>query len=233
MGLYRVVEAKVRGARDYARLDPVKHSLVRVLTEAAARCPRGRWLDLGAGSGVHREIFGPWALEYVAVDPAPRGGGVVPAVGEALPFRDGSFDTVVISEVLEHVREPAAVLGEALRVVRPGGALLVTVPFVFYEHEAPNDFRRYTRGGLTSELVRAGFDVEDSGPVCGLLATLKIFGCMLLLGSVGQLPGMWEPTLVLNDFLIRAVVLPLDRRLDPGKRWAQGHWALARRRDPR
>jgi SAM-dependent methyltransferase len=230
MGLYRVVESRVRDARDYARLDPVKHSLVRVLAAAAARCPAGRWLDVGAGSGVHREIFAGAALEYVALDPAPRGPGVLRGVGERLPFRDGAFDTVVLSEVLEHVREPGPVLQEARRVLRAGGALLVTAPFVFYEHEAPHDYRRYTSHGLRAELEGAGFEVRDLGPVCGLLATLKVFASMVLLGSLGSLPGMWEPALRLNDALIRGVVLPLDRRLDPGKRWAQGHWALAGKR---
>ncbi|HVP38328.1 MAG TPA: class I SAM-dependent methyltransferase [Candidatus Saccharimonadales bacterium] len=230
MGLYRLIESRVRGARDYARLDPVKASLVRALRSAAASCPEGRWLDVGAGAGVHRELFGARARLYLAVDPAPRGAGVVPARGEALPVRDGAFDVVVMSEVLEHVPEPERLLGEARRALRPGGRLLVTVPFLFYEHEAPADFQRLTRHGLRALLERCGFSVLELGAVCGPLAVLGILKSWLWLASVGRLPGLWEPALRLNELWMRAVLLPLDRRVDRGRRWAQGHWAVAERR---
>jgi len=228
MGLYPLIERRVRGLADFRRLDPVKRSLVGALTAAAGRCPEGRWLDVGAGSGVHREIFRHKAGTYVAIDPAPRGRGVLPGVGEALPFQAGSFDAAVVSEVLEHVEQPERVLAEVKRVLRPGGTLLVTVPFVFYEHEAPRDFSRLTRYGLRGVLERSGFEVLEVQPVCGIVAVTGIAGSMALLGTLGRLPGMWEPSLRLNELWMRAVVLPLDRWFDPGKRWAQGHWALAR-----
>ncbi len=231
MGLYRVIERRVRGARDYARLDPVKHSLVAALTRAAAGCPEGRWLDVGAGSGVHREVFAGRARPYVGLDPAPRGPGVVPGTGEALPFRDASFEVAVLSEVLEHVPAPEAVLAEARRVLRPGGRLLVTAPFVFYEHEAPRDFQRFTRHGLRALLERSGFEVLELGTVCGPLAVAALPASMALLATVGRIPGMWEAALRLNSAVARAVVLPLDRLANRGGRWAQGHWASARRRD--
>lgn len=229
MGLYRLIESRVRGARDYARLDPVKNSLVRSLREAASRCPEGRWLDIGAGSGVHREIFGSRARSYVAVDPAPRGRGVVRAAGESLPVRPGSCDVAVLSEVLEHVRDPHAVLREAREALRPGGELLVTVPFVFYEHESPHDFQRYTKHGLRLALARAGFEVLELGPVCGVIATLGIPRSMAWLAAGALAPVLWEPSLALNALWMGAVELPLDRLFDPGKRWAQGHWARARK----
>src|SRR5262249_12412261 len=79
MGFYRLIEQRSRGARDYARLDPVKHSLVAALSRAAGHCPEGRWLDIGAGSGAYREVFAARARSYVGVDPAPRGPGLVRA----------------------------------------------------------------------------------------------------------------------------------------------------------
>ena len=229
MGFYRLIESRVRGPRDYMRLDPVKASLSRALSAAAARCPRGRWLDVGAGSGQHRELFAAYAGSYVAVDPSPRGPGILRGVGEALPVRSGAFDTVVLSEVLEHVRDPRRVLLEAVRALRPGGEALVSVPFVFYEHESPRDFQRFTRHGLRQLLEDAGLTVLELEPVCGLVATLGIPRSMAWLGTVGAVPGLWGAALTLNDWWMRAVELPLDRALDPGKRWAQGHWARARK----
>jgi SAM-dependent methyltransferase len=229
MGLYRVIEGRVRGARDYGRLDPVKHSLVACLREGAASCPPGDWLDVGAGSGVHREIFSGRAVRYVGVDPQPRGPGLIPATGERLPFPAASFETVVISEVLEHVPVPETVLREAARVLKPEGRLLVTVPFVFYEHEAPHDYGRFTRHGLRALLERSGFEVLRLEPVCGVVAVAGILDSLALLGTLGRVPGLWEAALRINEFWMRHVTLPLDRRLDRGKRFAQGHWALARK----
>ena len=227
MGFYRLIEKRSRGARDYARLDPVKHSLVAALSRAAEQCPEGRWLDVGAGGGAYREIFASRARQYVGLDPAPRGPGMVRGRGETLPFRAESFDVAVLSEVLEHVPDPAEVLAEARRVVRPGGGLLVTVPFVFYEHEAPHDYGRFTRRGLEALLARSGFEVAESGVVCGVMAVLGIADSMIVLGTVGRIPGMWEGALRFNEFWMKHVTLPLDRRVDRGKRFAQGHWARA------
>jgi 2-polyprenyl-3-methyl-5-hydroxy-6-metoxy-1,4-benzoquinol methylase len=61
------------------------------------------------------------------VDP-PAGFGCVQAVSEALPLADGTFDCVLLSEVLEHLKEPYETVCEAVRVLTPGGRLFVTTP---------------------------------------------------------------------------------------------------------
>jgi ubiquinone/menaquinone biosynthesis C-methylase UbiE len=93
---------------------------------------RGRTLDLGAGTGRNLPLLPP-GTRGVAVDPhrdvlrrARRRAPGVPAVlarAEALPFRDGAFDTVVASLVLCSVAAPSAALAEARRVLAPGGTL--------------------------------------------------------------------------------------------------------------
>ena len=98
----------------------------------AAGGAAGRTLELGCGTGRSLGLFAPGALA-VAVDPHPwnlaaarrRAPGVplVQARAEALPFRDGAFQTVVASLVLCSVDEPAAALAELRRVLAPGGAL--------------------------------------------------------------------------------------------------------------
>jgi SAM-dependent methyltransferase len=59
---------------------------------------------------------------------APRGFACTQAVGEMLPLADGCFDSVLLSEVIEHLKSPEITIGEAARVLRPGGRLLVTTP---------------------------------------------------------------------------------------------------------
>jgi ubiquinone/menaquinone biosynthesis C-methylase UbiE len=59
---------------------------------------------------------------------APNNPACIQAIGETLPFRDNSFDCVLLSEVIEHLDAPQVSIGEAMRVLCPGGRLLVTTP---------------------------------------------------------------------------------------------------------
>jgi ubiquinone/menaquinone biosynthesis C-methylase UbiE len=100
--------------------------------EWLARGATGRVLDLGTGTGRDLPLFPP-GVQAVGADPHPAnlararrrapGAPLVVARAEALPFRDGAFDTVVAGLVLCSVQDQAATLAEARRVLRPGGAL--------------------------------------------------------------------------------------------------------------
>jgi SAM-dependent methyltransferase len=81
--------------------------------------------------------------------------------GKAFPIEPGSFDVVVCNQVLEHVFEPDAFIREIGRVLKDDGRLLLTVPFVWDEHEQPQDFGRYSSFGLTALLSRNGFEVTE------------------------------------------------------------------------
>lgn len=89
--------------------------------------------------------------------------------GRRLPLPDGCIDTVLATEVFEHLFNLEEILAEIHRVLRPGGALVATTPFAMFEHEVPHDFARYTSFALRDRLHRAGFTVERieklSGPL--------------------------------------------------------------------
>ena len=125
----------------------------------AAQTPllRGRLLDAGAGEQPFAAWYRPHVDGAVAVDVAPVPGLDARASLEALPFADGSFDVVLATEVLEHVRDAEQATAELFRVLTPGGHALVTVPFMYPLHEAPYDYRRLTRIGLADLLSRHGF----------------------------------------------------------------------------
>jgi SAM-dependent methyltransferase len=87
-------------------------------------------------------------------------------VQRPFPLRDASLDTIFCCSVLEHVPDPWTVLGEFRRVLRPGGHVILSVPFLFYLHDAPRDYFRFTRYGVQSLAERARLDVvscETSG----------------------------------------------------------------------
>jgi uncharacterized protein YbaR (Trm112 family) len=97
----------------------------------------------------------------------------VDVVGDAhnLPLRSASVDSVICNAVLEHVRDADRVVSEMLRVVRPGGYVYAEVPFIFFFHGYPSDYRRFTREGLRqlfSQLPDASIGIA-AGPMSALL----------------------------------------------------------------
>jgi SAM-dependent methyltransferase len=129
----------------------------------------GAVLDVGCGRKPYRHLTR--ATRYVGVDidtPATRALAAADAYydGRTLPFPDASFDAVLCSQVLEHVFTPAGFLREIHRVLRPGGTLLLATPFVWDEHEQPQDFGRYSSFGLTDLMHQAGFAAEAGRKTC-------------------------------------------------------------------
>lgn len=123
----------------------------------------GRLLDVGCGSKPYRALIP--ASDYVGMEiDTPRTRESFSADvyydGHTFPLADASFDAVLCSQVFEHVFTPVQFMAELNRVLRPGGLLVLTVPFVWDEHEQPHDFARYSSFGLRAALEAAGFEVE-------------------------------------------------------------------------
>lgn len=97
----------------------------------------------------------------------------VVADGKQLPFKNNSFDGVIIEMVIEHVDYPEEILSEAFRVLKKGGKIYVSLPFVFAFHGSPDDYNRYTFHGLEKRLTKAGFSVEKSGALSGAGSTMS------------------------------------------------------------
>src|SRR2546425_12982585 len=89
-----------------------------------------------------------------------------------LPFRTATFDTILSTQVLEHVRQPDSLLREAYRVLRLGGHLVLTAPQINPLHEEPHDYFRYTCHGLRSLAEEAGFSVLQVTALGGAIATI-------------------------------------------------------------
>lgn len=129
--------------------------------KAHAGALRGLILDIGCGTKPYRNLFP--GNEYLGIEVAREsrfGSDREPDAyydGKHLPIPDQSVESVLCSQVLEHVFEPAEFLAEIHRVLKPGGRLLLTVPFVWDEHEQPFDYARYSSFGLRHLMAKAGF----------------------------------------------------------------------------
>jgi SAM-dependent methyltransferase len=123
---------------------------------------RGRVVDLGCGDMPFKAYILKTADEYIGVDwlnseHDQSNVDVFADLTKRLPFKEDYADTVVSFQVMEHLPEPAFFLSECFRILKPGGSLLITVPFMWHVHEKPYDYFRYTRYGLEYLLGKSGF----------------------------------------------------------------------------
>jgi SAM-dependent methyltransferase len=138
----------------------VLRELSRDVARALATHARGRLLDVGCGERPYQSL--PSAVdEWVGFDDTANAGADVHGNADALPFADASFDTVLCTQVIEHVREPAAVIAQCARVLRPDGRLILSAPQYWEVHEEPHDYFRFTPAGLQTLLERAGLTVLE------------------------------------------------------------------------
>jgi SAM-dependent methyltransferase len=156
----------------YDKLDPFEASVDAFVRGVAAEIKPGRRvLDAGAGECRFRPYFSH--TDYVAID---FGQGEplwnysrLNVIGrlEDLPFAGATFDDVLAIVVLEHTPQPARVIEEFLRVLKPGGMVHVVVPHMWEEHQKPHDYFRFTSGGIRYLLQSAGIRIRRIHPVGG------------------------------------------------------------------
>jgi len=137
----------------------------------------GRVLNLGGLRKRRRGVFriDPYGFRVVHLNLSARSEPEVIGDGLDLPFLDESFDAVIMSELLEHVSDPRRVINEAARILKTGGKVLITAPFIFPVHADPHDFGRYTRTFYDQELEKAGLEplvIEPQGHFLSVLADL-------------------------------------------------------------
>lgn len=181
-----------------------------------------RVLDAGAGELRYAHLFtrhrylsvdlgiGDAAWDYTRLDCV--------ADLAALPVATSSVDACINLVTLEHVAEPARVLSEIFRALRPGGRLLLAVPMEWEVHQAPYDYYRYTEYGVRYLLSQSGFHSIDVEP-CGGIFTLI---ARRLLNSLQFFPG---PLFFVGAILIgpAAMLFPLLDPLDRERNFTLGY----------
>lgn len=140
-----------------------RRGLYRAIADLAPKL-NGRLLDVGCGRKPYRHLF--VASEYIGLEvdtPENRKNKQADFFysGVDFPFPGQRFDGIICNQVLEHVFTPDLFLSEIGRVLRPGGQLLLTIPFIWDEHEQPWDYARYTSFGLKNLLEKNGFELLE------------------------------------------------------------------------
>jgi len=174
----------------------IRHGLLKVIKKWASSL-NGKLLDFGCGSKPYRSLFN--VEEYIGLDFEKTGHDHsneeidVFYDGKTIPFADEYFDSILCSEVVEHLFDLPATLSEMNRVLKKGGKLLITCPFAWGEHEVPYDFARYTQFALKDILEKKGFRVihyEKSGNFTEAITQMRILYLDEWVNRSGFLKGM-------------------------------------------
>jgi SAM-dependent methyltransferase len=217
----RVSLGAINPADPFTRFSSFKWLAARKLAAtiaAAAPAAHGRLLDVGCGGRRFAHYFDGRVTRYIGFDYpvtfyAEKNQVDVFGDGLRLPFRDDSFDTVVCFEVLEHVKDGAQLTSELARVVRPGGTVILTVPFLWGEHCQPHDYARYTVFGVRELFSRAGLAIRNQQRVGGYWTVAGQRLCYHL-EPIYQRLGRWMHTSLSFMVLLCASLL---EQLDPSK----------------
>jgi 2-polyprenyl-3-methyl-5-hydroxy-6-metoxy-1,4-benzoquinol methylase len=175
----------------------------------------GVLLDLGCGNKPYKTIYDKHSKESIGIDvqttPHKNPNIDVYYDGENIPFEDNRFDVVLCSEVIEHVKHPFNFLQEIHRVLKPGGTLILTCPFLQVLHETPNDFFRYTYYGLSELMKNANLEIIQAKGFSGLAGftlTLLIRKFLKLFNKLSKILKMPIIYSVYNPFVLVFVVVP-------------------------
>jgi len=134
---------------------------------------KGKVLDLGAGTAKYRPILIKNAVNYIACDVKKNENIDMICDVTNLDFKPESFDTVISTQVFEHVTNPFLVAREIKKVLKTGGYAVITAPFIIPFHPDPKDNFRFSKEGLEEIFRSSGFEIVDSGIYGGFFMVLS------------------------------------------------------------
>lgn len=157
--------------------------------------------DIGCGARPFKAPVQALGATYTGVDIADGfyDPALIDLVGSAydVPIADASADALISCQVMEHLERPRDALCEARRILKPGGVMFLSFPFLYPMHAAPRDFFRYTEFGMASLLREHGFEIVETQRIGGFW-----YVCGLWMGIYLQ---MFDRGILAKIFLIRAL----------------------------
>ena len=234
---YVLRKGRLSPSNDRQELSPSSRLIAQLIVDAyddgLKAHARGDLLDLGCGKVPFYEAYRPLISNCTCVDwpGSPHGNLHVDQfcdLSKTLPFNDGTFDTVISSDVIEHLPDPMLAFKEMARVLRPGGKLILNTPFLYMLHEVPHDYYRHTRYSIDRLSTEAGMEVlelRELGGVADVLGDLsaKVVG---LIPHVGPpLAAIWQRIFIT---LAKTNVYQRVRRAS-ASRFPLGYFVVARK----
>ena len=172
---------------DYLVLSRLHRDIVSSLEKLGpVQAGEGVALDVGSGGGPYRELLDRFGYTVRTLDIAAGAGVDFVGTAQCTGLPDDSVDLILCTQVLEHTREPWIAMREFGRIVRPGGAVVASVPHVWFYHPHPEDYWRMTRRGLITLCEEGGFEIRSTMAQGGSAAAFFQVVNFLVYGVLGR-----------------------------------------------
>jgi len=139
--------------------------LKKEMKNAAQNDISGVCLDIGSGNSPYKSLLN--VTQYISVDKQEHSAtsykkneNEINADAKDLPFEANYADSVILNQVLEHIDDFDTVLSEIARVLKSGGKLIISVPFIYHIHAEPNDYFRFSEYGIQHIMKKHKFQVK-------------------------------------------------------------------------
>lgn len=172
-------------------------------------------LDLGCGTRPYRSIYQPYFEKTIGAElpgtPFPHAGIDLFCTATSVPLPDCSVDFILCTEVLHDLPEPDLFFHEVRRLLKPGGVLLLTSPFVVPIVDGSYDHYRYTEHGLRYRIGKSGLTAESIVPVGDIFAsalTLSIKPALKAINSICKFIRLPDAYSSFNPLIFLFAVAP-------------------------
>lgn len=237
---YTIKSGAILASRNAKEVSP--SSLL--ITQLIANCyqysipihAKGDLLDLGCGKAPLHALYASYVKSAVWADwgnslHENQNLDIECDLSERLPFADEKFDTIILSDVLEHIAKPDYLWTEMNRILKQGGKVIMNVPFLYWIHEQPFDYFRYTEFALRRFAEQSGFSIHELKPVGGSLDVLVDILAKHL--CVTPVIGRWMARLTCSAGIIFART-PFWKKVSmrTGKNFPLGYFLIAEKHHP-
>jgi len=175
----------------YVHLTQLRDATIQKIEELTANNKELLLVDFGCGDMPYRSVIEPHVGIYLGVDLEmnPKADHHI-GFDSKTTLPDNYCDIILSNQVLEHVDTPSGYLQEALRILKPGGSIILTTHGYWYYHPTPNDYWRWTSAGLRKTVEDESFKVTSFFGIMGLAAS----GLQLLQDAIiNKLPKFLRP----------------------------------------
>ena len=212
---------------------PLTYGAYSVTVPAIINYAGGKLLDIGCGDMPYKDVIMSKVSCYDTFDVEKRTEGVtfIGDIQNMAMISDGSYDSAVCFEVLEHIQHPAKALSEIFRILKPGAHLILSIPHLSRLHEEPNDYFRYTKYGIRLLLENAGFKIIEINVRGGIFSFLGHQFSTLFVCLFWHIPVIKHIVFFINKWLCVRFCNFIDKTFDKNHILACGYTCVAQKPD--
>ncbi len=211
----------------------VKKYHINPIVSELKRHASGKLVDIGCGDKPFHSILVDQVEEYIGVDHpgTMHSKDKIDVFADVydMPFDENTFDTAILSQVIEHLENPEKAFKEINRILKPGGTLFISWPFLYPIHEAPRDFYRYTKYGIVHLAAKSDFEIINIESSSGFWITLFGFVSKYFHDKSPIIYIILYPFLFL--FKMFCLVLnSFDNKPDSKDKWTWNYFGILKKR---